>query len=232
MGQGDDTLKARRSHASQRPLRWRGRSGLVGLGGLLLIVLSPLLNAGSAGAVSPHVPSVTATGSFVFGRAAEPAATRRVVNTSQDIASPLFLLFWVASGDVASPSTVLEPPVVPPAAPVVPAAAPATPAPTQAASPAWNGVLPPLGHATAWGCPAAIQYLTAYAAPGFSITCPGNAFGHEATTVCVSTTSPCNIERAIVITEPCPAAYMNETSNSWMLIGVWDVPLDPYGQCS
>ncbi|HEY1829987.1 MAG TPA: hypothetical protein VGG38_07080 [Acidimicrobiales bacterium] len=201
-------------------------------------MLIPMLDAGSAGAVSTHVPIATAKGSFVFGHQAVPTATRRVVNTSQVTAWPLALLFWVARGDVPGPSLAPEPLAAPsvatpatPATPAAPVAAPAS-APTQSVAPPWNGVLPPLGHATAWGCPAAIQYLSAYAAPGFSVVCPGNAWGHQATTICVSTTSPCNVERAIVISEPCPAAYMNETSNSWMLIGVWDVSLDPYGQCS
>ena len=35
-----------------------------------------------------------------------------------------------------------------------------------------------------------------------------------------------------MIADPCPAAYMNEASNSWLLTGQADVPLDPYGDCS
>jgi hypothetical protein len=34
-----------------------------------------------------------------------------------------------------------------------------------------------------------------------------------------------------VIADPCPAAYMNEASNSWDLVGASDAPLDPYGYC-
>jgi hypothetical protein len=42
----------------------------------------------------------------------------------------------------------------------------------------------------------------------------------------------CDEGRSIVISDPCPAAYMNEASNSWVLIGVLkNVPIDPYGQC-
>jgi hypothetical protein len=38
-------------------------------------------------------------------------------------------------------------------------------------------------------------------------------------TTCVSGASACSIQRLIVIADPCPAAYMNEASNSWDLIG-------------
>ena len=49
--------------------------------------------------------------------------------------------------------------------------------------------------------------------------------------MCASTSAPCDSERLIEIADPCPAAYMNEASNSWVLLGVSDVPIDPYGQC-
>jgi hypothetical protein len=88
-----------------------------------------------------------------------------------------------------------------------------------------------MGRAYAWGCPAAIQYLLAYSAPGFSISCGLADGGHEATTTCISGASLCDEGRSIVISDPCPAAYMNEASNSWVLIGVWNLPIDPYGQC-
>ncbi len=107
-------------------------------------------------------------------------------------------------------------------------AAPAAPAQSFVAQPS---VLPPPGEATVPGCLAALAYLAAYAAPGFTSSCPGNADGHQATTLCVGTIAPCNVERLIVIADPCPAAYMNEASNSWALLGA-DVPVDPYGACS
>ena len=73
--------------------------------------------------------------------------------------------------------------------------------------------------ATASGCSAALEYLNAHAAPGFAFECPGDAQGHQAMTTCVSGASACSIQRLIVIADPCPAAYMNEASNSWDLIG-------------
>ena len=91
--------------------------------------------------------------------------------------------------------------------------------------------LPPAGEATGSGCAAALTYLYAYAAPGFVFRCPAGADGHQAATMCVTTSSPCDSQRLIEIADPCPAAYMNEASNSWVLLGVSGVPIDPYGQC-
>jgi hypothetical protein len=110
-------------------------------------------------------------------------------------------------------------------------AAPAAPAvptvPTVPAVPA----LPPRGGATAYGCGPALAYLAAYAAPGFVFQCPGDAQGHQATTTCVSGASRCSIERLITIADPCAAAYMNEASNSFVVMGLSDAPIDPYGYC-
>jgi len=58
-------------------------------------------------------------------------------------------------------------------------------------------------------------------------------------TTCVSGASPCSIQRLIVIADPCPAAYMNEAHNSWVLQAEVDgtaIPdgnpaIDPYGHC-
>jgi len=123
----------------------------------------------------------------------------------------------------------------PPPAAAAPAPAPA-PTPT-AAAPAETFVahaagLPAAGEATGYGCDAALAYLTAYAAPGFWLVCPADARGHQAMTACQSGSSLCSLLRIIVIADPCPAAYMNEASNSWVLMGASDAPLDPYGACT
>jgi hypothetical protein len=98
---------------------------------------------------------------------------------------------------------------------------------------------PRVGSATAWGCGAALQYLEAYAAPGFEFQCPGYAEGHQAMT-CVDVTGVCSGEKLIAISDPCPAAYMNEAHNSWVLSNqTFGTPLpahtsddiDPYGYC-
>jgi hypothetical protein len=92
--------------------------------------------------------------------------------------------------------------------------------------------LPPRGGATAYGCAAALAYLEAYAAPDFILQCPGYAEGHEATTMCISGLKLCNLGRFIVIAVPCAAAYMNEASNSWVLLHLSNAVIDPYGQCA
>jgi hypothetical protein len=35
----------------------------------------------------------------------------------------------------------------------------------------------------------------------------------------------------IAIADACPAAYMNEASNSWVLTGRSRAPIDPFGWC-
>ena len=94
--------------------------------------------------------------------------------------------------------------------------------------------LTPAGEATAFGCAPALAYLAAYAAPGFTFDCPADAGGHQAGTLCITSVgaaAPCDLARIIHIAEPCAAAYMNEASNSWVLVGKSDAPIDPYGSC-
>jgi hypothetical protein len=81
-----------------------------------------------------------------------------------------------------------------------------------------------------YGCSYAIAYLSAHAAPGFHFECPGYADGHQAMT-CMNIAGLCPGENVIAISVPCAAAYMNEASNSWVLTGKSDAPIDPYGYC-
>jgi hypothetical protein len=81
-----------------------------------------------------------------------------------------------------------------------------------------------------YGCGPAISYLSAYAAPGFHFECPGYALGHQAMT-CINVAGVCPGSHLIVISNPCQAAYMNEASNSWVLEGLRQAPIDPYGYC-
>ena len=99
---------------------------------------------------------------------------------------------------------------------------PAPPAPP-AATP--SAVQPPQS-----GCDAALAYLRANANPAFTLDCPGNAYGHEAMT-CINTAGFCSGSMVIAIADPCPAAYMNEAANSWILYGIRPGPIDPYGSC-
>lgn len=80
------------------------------------------------------------------------------------------------------------------------------------------------------GCSAALVWLAGHAAPGFRFECPGYALGHQAMT-CADVPGVCPGARVIVISDPCPAAYMNEASNSWVVLGLRPGPIDPYGYC-
>lgn len=130
-------------------------------------------------------------------------------------------------------TTAPAPPPTPPAPPVTPptAAVAATPAPAPAPTPAASdpAALPAVGQATAWGCGAALSYLQAYAAKGFTLECPGYADGREAMT-CWNTSS-CPGSAVIAIADACPEAYMNEASNSLVMTGAADAPIDPFGPC-
>jgi hypothetical protein len=140
----------------------------------------------------------------------------------------------------AATTTTTRPPAPPPEAtpPPDPAAAPApaTTAPASAPPPAPApastnlGLVPPVGQATAWGCAAAVAYLQVYAAKGFTLECPGYAEGREAMT-CTNQPGVCSGTSVITIADPCPQAYMNEASNSLVLMGLSDTPIDPFGAC-
>ena len=110
--------------------------------------------------------------------------------------------------------------VVRPAAPAPPAAAPAPPPPVAAA--------PAVPAADT--CGAALAYLAAHSAPGFQFECPGYALGHQAMT-CMNVAGVCPGQKLIAIAVVCPASYMNEASNSWVVIGQSNAPIDPYGYC-
>jgi hypothetical protein len=81
-----------------------------------------------------------------------------------------------------------------------------------------------------WGCAAALTYLSSYAYPGFTFECPGYALGREGMT-CLNEAGICPGEAVIAIADACPAAYMNEASNSWVLEGKSTAPIDPFGTC-
>jgi hypothetical protein len=84
---------------------------------------------------------------------------------------------------------------------------------------------------SSWGCQAALAYLSDHAAPGFVASCPHYAGGHQATTMCVGPPRCVPGTEYIWIADPCPAAYMNEASNSYVLTGQSTASWDPYGYC-
>jgi hypothetical protein len=81
------------------------------------------------------------------------------------------------------------------------------------------------------GCQAALAYLKSHAAPGFVAICPHDAEGHQASTTCRGAPRCQAGTMFIYIADPCPAAYMNEASNSYVLIGQSNAPWDPFGYC-
>jgi hypothetical protein len=127
-----------------------------------------------------------------------------------------------------------------PASPRAGSSAPAsasTPAPVSPLASTVAGVSTPVPART--GCGAALAYLSTSSAPGFQLVCPGYADGAQALT-CLDEAPCAPGQRMIVIADPCPAAYMNEAHNSWVLLyeslgkaippgGV--ATIDPYGHC-
>jgi len=112
-------------------------------------------------------------------------------------------------------------PVIQPPKQVAPVVPVSTPTPQTASSSSAGG----------YGCGPALSYLATHAAPGFRFECPGWADGHQAMT-CMNVPGVCAGSDVIAISTPCAAAYMNEASNSWVLSGKSDAPIDPYGYCS
>lgn len=48
---------------------------------------------------------------------------------------------------------------------------------------------------------------------------------------CLNEAAVCPNEELIAIADACPAVYMNEASNSWVVEGLSSAPIDPYGSC-
>lgn len=83
---------------------------------------------------------------------------------------------------------------------------------------------------SASGCAAAEEWIATHAAPGFRVLCPADSLGHQAMT-CANVAGLCPGQRIITIADACPAAYMNEAHNSWIVTGLARGRLDPYGSC-
>lgn len=110
-----------------------------------------------------------------------------------------------------------------------PAATP-PPSPAKSPSPPPVPVTSPKPAPQSYTCATALAYLASHAAPGFRFECPGYAEGHQAMT-CVNVAGICPGEKLIAIAVVCPATWMNEASNSWVLTGRSNAPIDPYGYC-
>ena len=191
-----------------------------------------------------------ATGGAIGAQAAVSAPSSQ---SRQFVDMDLTLLASVPAAPASTPTTTPTT-TAPAAAPTTPtpstappavlASTPVTPAATAAPTPPPPPALPVYGHATAWGCSAALAYLQAYAAPGFALDCPGYAEGHEAMTCLHGTPQypdACPAGPTIAISDACPQAYMNESANSWLMtgqasteqqkFGVSYEAIDPFGAC-
>lgn len=135
------------------------------------------------------------------------------------------------AGAPATPPLGAPAPVASDPAPARTPAAASSPATESAPTPA-PPATPDVPEGNGYGCAAAITYLSAHAAPGFAVSCPHFADGHQATTQCIGPPDCQPGSELIWIADPCPAAYMNEASNSFVLIGESDAPWDPYGYCN
>ena len=163
----------------------------------------------------------------ITATAAAPVATRHVAAVRTVVTMRIHVPPTPTTVSSTTTTTFLAPVVIPaaptttvPAAPPAPATAPAPASTTTAPAP--NGI--------GYGCTPALAYLQAHAAPGFVFECPGWADGRQAMT-CYNIAGLCAGAKLIAIATPCPAAYMNEASNSWVVVGKSNTAIDPYGYC-
>jgi hypothetical protein len=209
----------------------------LGLGGGVLVgvVNTPDASAAGGGPSRPAPAELSAPAELL---------SRRAVATTVTTVAPAPIT-TVAHGPAPSVAPA-RPAVVAPARPAAVAPPAAAPAPRAAAAPAPRAPAPAPAPAPAVqtrsqvpaapaqpaadSCSAAISYLQANSAPGFSFECPGYALGHQAMT-CVNVSGVCAGEKLIVISTVCPASYMNEAHNSWVLTGLRSGSIDPYGYC-
>ena len=179
---------------------------------------APITVDAAAGVVTTHPLAVPSVASLITVAMADQAFFEQVAVLDQEHSTA----HTSAPGPVTEPATTER-------APAAGAATTTTTSPPVSSAAA--GV-PAEGQATAWGCAAALAYLQAYAAPGFTLECPGPAQGHEATT-CKDNPVNCPGSAYIGIADPCPAAYMNEAHNSWLMLdgAGTDATWDPFGAC-
>ncbi|HWE57305.1 MAG TPA: hypothetical protein VG435_17495 [Acidimicrobiales bacterium] len=175
------------------------------------------------------VPASASTGS--------PARLTASVGTSPATAPTTTVAKPAAPKPAAPKPAPLEPAVKKPAAPPTTVASHVSGAPESSEQTAVRSALQTRSQtpatsnlASSGGCSAAVSYLTANSAPGFQFECPGYALGHQAMT-CINVSGVCPGTKLIVIADACPAAYMNEAHNSWIMAGLRTGSIDPYGYC-
>jgi hypothetical protein len=201
------------------PLARQGRA--IGLVPTLLVAVCAVVavQIANSGHAAGHRSRPSTSVAAAFHRASSRPHVATTTSTSTTVPPP-----------TTTTSTTAPPPAPPAPAPTVTTTSPPPPPPALAAAPSVPAVVPARGEASVWGCAAALAYLSAYAYPGFTFECPGNALGREGMT-CLNEAGVCPGEAIIAIADACPAAYMNEASNSWVLEGRSIAAIDPYGAC-
>ena len=201
----------------------RGMLLCIALAGIIAIVAAQLVTSGPQTSLPRSQRAALAAGAATARNVARPTAPAPASTTTTTTVAPATTTTSTSTTTTTSTTT----PVVPP---TTPASSAGPPGVATAPAPAETSAVPAVGRATAWGCAAALAYLEAYAAKGFTFECPGDAEGHDAMT-CLAEQGACPSSAVIAIADPCPAAYMNEASNSWVLLGASAAPIDPYGAC-
>jgi hypothetical protein len=176
------------------------------------------------------VALITVTSFVIAGEPASAApATSQAATETAPLARPVTESeLRLDAGQLPAATAIATPPALPLMPAKVQHDAPA-PAPVQTSTPAPQKPATQSSTPTGYGCAAAIAYLQAHAEPSYAIACPGNAEGRQAMT-CNHHAPECPNSRIIAIAVPCPAAYMNEAHNSWVLLGEAS-GIDPYGSC-
>lgn len=191
---------------------------------LIVVVFGTIAaGAGVAGqlgtTITVDVPSQTTTTSTTQPPAVIATTTLPPVATTT---IPTPVATTTTTTTIATPIPAPAPPVVSVSRQTVTASsspAPAPPAP--ASTPTFDQQ-----------CALDNAYLLAHAYPyGFIIECGGYAGGNAALT-CVNGDPLCPATNEIIIADVyCWTAVENEASNSWVLEGLSDAPIDPYGEC-
>ena len=153
-----------------------------------------------------------------------PAQVIRLASATEPDPSILRELQQSRPKQAPAPTTTVAPAPKPSGQPIAESTAIASALQTRSTTPATANLAGPDS------CSAALAYLEANSAPGFQFECPGYALGHQAMT-CINVSGVCPGVSLIVINRVCPASYMNEAHNSWVMSGLATGSIDPYGYC-
>lgn len=186
-----------------------------------------LLLAGGVGWLPSPSGSVAAAQQVLPTARATPPTVETTPTTART--TPTTIRVTTTTARAAPPTSVTPTRAAVVPEPVAPPTTSAVHTPTSSPAPKSTPVA--VGSPAVGGCAAALSYLASHSAPGFIFRCPGYALGHQAMT-CVNVAGVCPGLKEIVIAKACPATWMNEASNSWVLTGQSNRMIDPYGFCA